>query len=66
MFDEAAKYVSDQELVQFKDALLLQEIYLQASMDSIESSYGNFETYLVEEFGITEKIRESIKDFCLE
>ncbi|WP_342048770.1 tyrosine-protein phosphatase [Bacillus sp. OTU530] len=66
MFDEAAKFVSDQELARFKDALLLQEMYLQASIDSIESTYGNFETYLVEEFGITEQIRESIKDFCLE
>jgi protein-tyrosine phosphatase len=66
MFDEVAKYFSEEELARFKDVFLLQEKYLQASMDSIVSSYGNFETYLVEEFGITEQIRENIKDFCLE
>jgi protein-tyrosine phosphatase len=66
MFDEVAKYFSEEELDRFKDVFLLQEKYLQASMDSIVSSYGNFETYLVEEFGITEQIRENIKDFCLE
>jgi protein-tyrosine phosphatase len=66
MFDEAAKYVSEEELARFRDALLLQENYLQASMDSIASTYGNFETYLAEEFGITQEIRERIKDYCLE
>jgi protein-tyrosine phosphatase len=66
MFDEAAKFVSDSELARFKDALLLQEHYLQTSMDSIVRTYGNFETYLIEEFGITQDIREIIKDYCLE
>lgn len=66
MFDEAAKFVSDQELARFKDALLLQENYLQSSMDSIVRTYGNFETYLTEEFCITQDIREKIKDYCLE
>jgi protein-tyrosine phosphatase len=66
MFNEAAKYVSEEELARFKDALLLQENYLQASMDSIVRKYGNFESYLAEEFGITQEIRERIKDYCLE
>jgi protein-tyrosine phosphatase len=66
MFNEAAKDVSEEELSRFKDALLLQENYLQASMDSIVRIYGNFEAYLAEEFGITQEIRERIKDYCLE
>jgi len=66
MFDEAAKYVSEEELTRFKAALLLQEDYLQTAMDSIIRTYGNFEHYLVEEFGITQEIRERIQDYCLE
>lgn len=66
MFEEAAKDVPEEELIQFKDALLLSENYLQASMDSIVSTYDNFETYLAEEFAITQEIRRKIKDYCLE
>lgn len=66
IFDESAKFVSEEELVRFKEAFLLQESYLQASIDSIVNAYGNFENYLVEEFGITQELRERIKDYCLE
>lgn len=66
MFDEAAQYVSEEEVAQFREVLLLNENYLHAAMDSIVRTYGSFEKYLAEEFGITEEIRERIKDYCLE
>jgi protein-tyrosine phosphatase len=66
MFDEAAQYVSEEEVAQFREVLLLNENYLHAAMDSIVRTYGSFEKYLAEEFGITAEIRERIKDYCLE
>lgn len=66
MFDEVAQYVSEEDVARFKDVLLLDNVYLQAAMDSIMETYGDFETYLAEEFDITEEIRNKIKDYCLE
>ncbi|MGM7723505.1 tyrosine-protein phosphatase [Metabacillus sp. Hm71] len=66
MFDEAGMHVSEEGLARFRDALLLQEDYLKAAIDSIVSTYGDFETYLSEELGITQVIRERIRDYCLD
>ncbi|MBB3113987.1 protein-tyrosine phosphatase [Paenibacillus phyllosphaerae] len=66
MFDMAAKYVSAEDLKAMEDAMRLQELYLDASHNSILSRYGTFEQYLLEEFGIDEATRRRIQDYCLE
>jgi protein-tyrosine phosphatase len=66
MFDMAAKYVSTEDLKALEEAMLLQEIYLKASLDSITREYETFERYLLEEFGIDEALRQQIQDYCLE
>jgi protein-tyrosine phosphatase len=52
--------------VRLKDAFPLREDYLHATRDSIFRTYGDFDTYLVEEFEISAEIREKIKNYCLE
>jgi protein-tyrosine phosphatase len=66
LFDIASQYVSGEELRAFKNAMHLQERYLDASIDSIFREYGTFERYLELEFGIDDDIRTRIQDYCLE
>ncbi|ACT04666.1 tyrosine-protein phosphatase [Paenibacillus sp. JDR-2] len=66
MFDMAAKYVSAEELRKIEEAMLLQEMYLKATLDSIIREYESFDRYLLEEFGIDEAMKQRIQDYCLE
>ncbi|MCO7175805.1 tyrosine-protein phosphatase [Sporolactobacillus kofuensis] len=66
MFEEAAHYVSGAQLKRFEKGFILNEQYLDASIDSIFNTYGKFGNYLEKEFGITREVRTRIKDFCLE
>lgn len=45
---------------------LLKEDYLTLSYNNIMNHYGTIETFLYEEYGITEDIRKEIQDYCLE
>lgn len=66
MFAEASQYINGKRLQQFESDFLVQEVYLNAAADSINEHYGSFDRYLAREFGINEKVRETIMDFCLE
>lgn len=66
MFDMASKYISAEELRALEQAMRLQERYLNASLDSIERTYGTIERYLAEEFGIDADVRARIQAYCLE
>lgn len=66
MFEEASHYISGIKLRQFEDGFILHEEFLEASMDAITDTYGTFKNYLEKEFGITDRMRSRIKDFCLE
>ncbi|GLX69898.1 tyrosine-protein phosphatase [Paenibacillus glycanilyticus] len=66
MFDMAAKYVSAEELKKIEEAMLLQEVYLKATLGSIIREYETFDRYLLEEFGIDEAAKQRIQDYCLE
>ncbi|TGA98854.1 tyrosine-protein phosphatase [Sporolactobacillus shoreae] len=66
MFEEASHYISGTALKRFEDGFLLHEEFLEAAMQSISETYGTFEHYLSAEFGMTDKTREKIQDFCLE
>lgn len=66
LFEEAAQFVSGAQLKQFEEGFMLNEQYLDASIDSIFSTYGKFGKYLEKEFGITRAERERMKDYCLE
>jgi protein-tyrosine phosphatase len=66
LFKEAEKYLSTKEVESFKDAMLLNEDYLESSLNAIMNTYGSFNNYLLEEFNINEALRNEIKDYCLE
>ena len=66
IFEKASQFFTVPELNRFKDAFPLREDYLQAAMNAILNTYGNFDTYIYKEFGITEEVRRKIKNFCLE
>ena len=66
IFVKASQFFTVTEFNRFKDAFPLREEYLQAAMNAVLSTYGNFDTYIAEEFGITEEVRRKIKNFCLE
>ncbi|GMK43626.1 protein-tyrosine-phosphatase [Paenibacillus glycanilyticus] len=66
LFDMAARYVSAEELRNIEAAMLLQEVYLKATLDSIIGEYESFDRYLLEEFGIDEAAKKRIQDYCLE
>ncbi|MED1604845.1 tyrosine-protein phosphatase [Cytobacillus kochii] len=66
MFLQAEAALVEEDFLQLKAAFLLQEEYLLATKSAIEEIYGDFDTYLYLEFGITNEIRKKIKDFCLQ
>jgi len=66
MYDTAAKYVTPEELLSFRQAMELQPRYLDASRNAILDIHGSFERYLEEEFGIDEAARRRIQEYCLE
>jgi protein-tyrosine phosphatase len=66
IFEKASQFFSTEEFVRLKDAFPLREEYLHATRDSIFRTYGDFDTYLAEEYEISAEIREKIKNYCLE
>ena len=66
IFEKTSKFFSEEELTQFKNAFPLKEEYLHSAYNAIHEIYGDFDTYINKEFGITSDIREKIQDFCLE
>jgi protein-tyrosine phosphatase len=66
IFEKVSQFFTAEEFGQFKNAFPLREDYLHAAMNAIISTYGDFETYIAEEFGITEEVRRRIKNYCLE
>ncbi|MGX6441786.1 tyrosine-protein phosphatase [Neobacillus sp. K501] len=66
IFIKTSNFFLVDEWNQFKEAFPLRADYLNAAFDSILKTYGDFETYIVKEFGITDEIRKNIQDFCLE
>ncbi|WP_042463190.1 tyrosine-protein phosphatase [Neobacillus dielmonensis] len=65
-FEKVQKFFTPEEYKQFTDAFPLREDYLHAAYNAIISNYGDFDSYIAEEFGIAEKDRENIKNYCLE
>ncbi len=66
IFKKASQFFTETEFMVFKDSFPVRKEYLHAAMNTILSTYVNFDTYLKEEFGITDEIRTKIKNFCLE
>lgn len=66
MFTMAARYLDEEGLASMRNAMALQERYLDASMNGILSAYGTFEDYLLAEFDIDAQTRERIQAYCLE
>lgn len=66
IFIKTLDFFTAEEWNQFKDAFPLRADYLNAAFDSILQTYGDFETYIMKEFGITYEIRKKIQDFCLD
>ncbi|WP_010631803.1 tyrosine-protein phosphatase [Sporolactobacillus vineae] len=66
LFADAARYLSGAALRRFEQGFLLHEEFIEASMKAITNTYRTFSNYLSAEFGINEKVRKKIQDFCLE
>lgn len=66
IFSQLEDIIPEQQVEQFKKDFLLKEDYLTLSYNNILNSYGTIETFLYEEYGITEDIRTTIQDYCLE
>lgn len=66
MYDMAAGYINEAELQALRDAMALQERYMDASMNSIVQTYETFDRYLEAEFGIDETAKRRIQAYCLE
>lgn len=66
IFIKTSTFFSIEKWNEFKEAFPLRADYLNAALDSILKTYGDFETYIMKEFGITDEIRKNIQDFCLE
>lgn len=66
IFDKIADKVSAEYLEAFKVQFLLQERYLNMALQNIITNYEDIETFLAEEYEITEEVRKEIQDFCLE
>lgn len=66
LFEKAAKLFSAPELARFKHSFPVREDYLQAALNAICSTYGDFDTYIKKEFGITEEVRRNLENHCLE
>ena len=66
LFEKASQFFSTDEFVRFKHAFPLRKDYLHAARNSILRTYGDFDTYIKEEFGISDELREKIKNYCLE
>lgn len=66
IFDKTAKFFTEEEHMRFKNAFPLRADYLHSAYNVIHQTYGDFGTYIMEEFGITNEIRTKIQDYCLE
>ncbi|MCH6263946.1 MULTISPECIES: tyrosine-protein phosphatase [Neobacillus] len=66
IFKKASQYFTPEEYKQLINAFPLREDYLHAAYNAILRNYGDFDTYIAEEFGISEEVRENIKNYCLE
>lgn len=66
IFENAQRFFTEEEFHQFKNAFTLRPEYLNAAFNTIVHTYGDFENYILKEYGITADIRKEIQDFCLE
>ncbi|WP_077213277.1 tyrosine-protein phosphatase [Bacillus dakarensis] len=66
IFDKTSAFFTKEELDAFKNSFPLREDYLHSAFDAINTTYGDFDTYIQKEFGITKEIRKNIQDYCLE
>ena len=64
---EKTKFLfSEEEHLRFRNAFPVRREYLEAALNSILRTYDDFETYMLNEYGITKTIQKEIQDFCLE
>lgn len=66
IFSQLEDILPKQQAEKFKNDFLLKEDYLTLSYNNILNSYRTIETFLYEEYGITEDIRKEIQNYCLE
>jgi protein-tyrosine phosphatase len=66
IFEKTAQLFTEEEQIRFKNSFPLRAEYLHAAYNTIQQTYGDFETYITNEFGINQDIRRKIQDFCLE
>lgn len=61
-----AGHVSEEERQNIEGMLGIKEEYLEAAFTSITEKYGNEESYLVQEFGLTADKLSTLREMCLE
>lgn len=66
LLDRLAGRVEESVLRNMEELLGVREAFLEAALDSVKESYGHYDIYFAEEFGLTKTVRESLKNSCLE
>ncbi|GKS15044.1 protein-tyrosine-phosphatase [Paenibacillus chitinolyticus] len=66
LLEQLVEHVKEEELKNIEDMLGVKEEYMEAVFGSITNTYGNVDTYLAEEFGLTQQKRETLQSMCLE
>lgn len=65
IFEKVKQFFNKEEYIRFRESFPLRREYLDQANNAIIETYGDFETYLEEEFSITKNLRKEIQEFCL-
>ncbi|GAA3409959.1 tyrosine-protein phosphatase [Paenibacillus hodogayensis] len=65
LLERLAAHADEAELQNIGHMLEIKEAYMDAALGSIKQTYGDYETYFSEEFGLTKSRREALQNRCL-
>ncbi|WP_244209052.1 tyrosine-protein phosphatase [Paenibacillus ferrarius] len=65
LLDRLAEHADEAELQNIVLMLEIKEAYMDAALGSIKKTYGDYNTYFYEEFGLTKSKRETLQNMCL-
>jgi protein-tyrosine phosphatase len=66
LLEPLAEHADETVLQNLNVLLTVNEAFLTAALESIKNTYGNYNDYFEEEFGLTKQKREALQRFCLE
>lgn len=60
------EHVDAEELQNIEQIMSVKAAFMEAVFESIKTTYGTYDTYFTEEFGLTPQKREALQHMCLE